>query len=304
MSRERFEQHVSWLASHYHCVSLTTLLEQQAVGAIAPRTVCVTFDDGFLNNCTVALPILKKYRVPAAVFVAVGYVGRDQLIWAEQLAGVIAVQCGQAALRFNGVSYSVGTPDACAKTYRSLASAFKKLHPYVIESELSRLTNENEVNLTTVRNAPWFNEFRIADWQHLREMRSSELVEIGSHTINHTIVSRLTLDEARLEICECKKLLTANVDAAPYFAYPNGGEGDFSNQHRDLAIGAGYRAVLTAIAGTFTKNSDPFQIYRIGVSANTSVPDLDYTLRLGAAYSNRRSVTQFMNGVVSGTMSD
>ncbi len=304
MSRELFEQHVSWLASNYNCVSLTALLEQQASGNIAPRTVCVTFDDGFRNNCTVALPILKKYRVPATVFVAVGYVGRDQLIWADQLAGIIAVQCGKSAVRFNGESYSVRIPDECAKTYRSLASAFKKLHPYLIETELLRLVSENNVDTSALQKAPWFDEFRIADWQHLREMRSSELVEIGSHTINHTIVSRLTRDEARLEISECKKILTANIDASPYFAYPNGGDGDFSNEHRELAIGAGYRAVVTAIAGTFTKHSDPFNIYRIGVGAETSVPDLDYMLRLGAAYSNRRSITQLMNGVVSGTMGE
>lgn len=302
MSRERFEQHMSLLASNYNCVSLTTLLEQQASGNIAPRTVCVTFDDGFRNNCTVALPILKKYRVPATVFVAVGYVGRDQLIWADQLAGVIAVQRGKSTVRFNGESYPVSTPDECAKTYRSLAAGFKKLHPYLIDSELLRLVSENNIDISALQDAPWFDEFRIADWQHLREMRSSELVEIGSHTINHTIVSRLTRDEARLEISECKKILTANIDASPYFAYPNGGAGDFSNEHRELAMGAGYRAVVTAIAGTFTKHSDPFQIYRIGVSANTLAPDLDYTLRLGAAYANGSSVTQLMGGLVSGTI--
>ena len=302
MSRERFEQHMSWLASNYNCVNVTTLLAQHASGTIAPRTVCVTFDDGFLNNYTTALPIQKKYNIPSTLFVAAGYVGSNRLIWPDRLASIIATQSGKLIVTFGGASHYVGTPTDCAKTYRSLVTSLKKLHPDAIDSELLRFADENEVDIATLHNVPWFDVFRIADWYHLKEMCNSGLVEIGSHTINHTIVSRLTIDEASREITESRKMLESNIDVVPYFAYPNGGVSDFSNEHRDIAIGAGYRAVLTSIAGTFTKNSDPFHIHRIGVGADTAVSELDYTLRIGAAYSGGTSVTRLAVGLVSGTI--
>lgn len=40
------------------------------------KSVCLTFDDGLENNYKNALPILKKYNVPAIFFVATNYIGR------------------------------------------------------------------------------------------------------------------------------------------------------------------------------------------------------------------------------------
>jgi peptidoglycan/xylan/chitin deacetylase (PgdA/CDA1 family) len=45
---------------------------------IPPRVFAVTFDDGFENNLTEALPILAEYRVPATVFLATSYLGSDR----------------------------------------------------------------------------------------------------------------------------------------------------------------------------------------------------------------------------------
>jgi len=302
MSSELFEQHISWLARNYNCVNITGLLEQQASGIILPRTACVTFDDGFMNNYTVALPILKKYRVPATLFVAAGYVGGDDLIWSDRLAAIIATKSGATALTFGDESYSVRTSDDCAKSFRSIAAALKKLHPNEIEVGIIRFASSNNIDISMLNNASWFDEFRIADWQQLREMVCSEIFEVGSHTINHTIVSRLSREEAKQEIVGSLEILKANIDAVPYFAYPNGGSSDFSSEHRDIAKDANYRAVTTAIPGSFTKYSDPFQIYRIGVGANMSVSELDYTLRIGAAFTTETSLSQFASGIISGTM--
>lgn len=40
--------------------------------------VCITFDDGYLDNYAHAVPILERYQVPAAFFVSTGIVGTDR----------------------------------------------------------------------------------------------------------------------------------------------------------------------------------------------------------------------------------
>ena len=40
------------------------------------RCVVLTFDDGFTDNLTNALPILKRRAFPATIFVIAGYIGR------------------------------------------------------------------------------------------------------------------------------------------------------------------------------------------------------------------------------------
>lgn len=49
-----------------------------------PRTVAITADDGYMNFYTVAYPIFKKYKIPAAIFVTTGKIGqKGYLGWNE-----------------------------------------------------------------------------------------------------------------------------------------------------------------------------------------------------------------------------
>ncbi len=65
---------------------------------IPPRTVAITFDDGYKNNYTHAFPVLQKYRIPATLFIIVREVGRpqnDRLDWSEieemQRSGLVRI---------------------------------------------------------------------------------------------------------------------------------------------------------------------------------------------------------------------
>lgn len=49
-----------------------------------PKTIAITFDDGFYNNYKYAYPVLKKYNIPAAIFVIVGNIGQPGYLgWKE-----------------------------------------------------------------------------------------------------------------------------------------------------------------------------------------------------------------------------
>ena len=55
---------------------------------IPPKTAAVTFDDGYLDNYTQAYPILKKYNIPATIFVVINRIGKhmgndDYMSWAQ-----------------------------------------------------------------------------------------------------------------------------------------------------------------------------------------------------------------------------
>lgn len=52
---------------------------------IPPRTVAITFDDGFYNNYKYAYPILKKYGLPATIFVITDKIGEDGFLNWDQL---------------------------------------------------------------------------------------------------------------------------------------------------------------------------------------------------------------------------
>lgn len=75
MTPQRFERHMRWLRSRgLHGVSVAELLSARATGR-ARGLAGLTFDDGYRDFVTEAMPILQQYGFTATVFVLAGRLG-------------------------------------------------------------------------------------------------------------------------------------------------------------------------------------------------------------------------------------
>jgi peptidoglycan/xylan/chitin deacetylase (PgdA/CDA1 family) len=86
VSPQAFERQVRFLKEQgYNILPLESLGELIRSNARFPRnTIAITFDDGYKDFYRFAFPVLKKYKVPATMFVIVDEVGRpDRLSWDE-----------------------------------------------------------------------------------------------------------------------------------------------------------------------------------------------------------------------------
>lgn len=90
VSPEAFEKQMSFLRRHnYNIITLEELVSLIAGNNKIPwKTVAVTFDDGYLDNYTNAYPILKKYNIPATIFVVINRIGKrlgrdDYMSWEQ-----------------------------------------------------------------------------------------------------------------------------------------------------------------------------------------------------------------------------
>jgi len=75
---EQFDRQMALLRRHCEPLSLEEVLATERVPRSRKPLVCVTFDDGYLDNYEHAAPILLKHQVPAAFFVSTGIVGTNQ----------------------------------------------------------------------------------------------------------------------------------------------------------------------------------------------------------------------------------
>ncbi len=278
---DRFDAHIKYLASDCNCVSLSTLVDNVRKSHIEPRTVVVTFDDGFYNNFSVAFPILKKYNVPATIYVAAGYTGTSNMIWSEQLATTLAVTT-HPTIRFEDAELSLSTPDLRAHAYRQIANSLKSLSPSDIDQRIEEYMGDCQVIPNDLMYGQCYEQFRMLGWEELEELISSGLIEIGAHTMKHAILSRLSDEEAYCEMELSKKILEDRLGTIRHFAYPNGGHGDFSEVHRKMAMEIGYESVSTFISGTVSRISDVFELQRFGLGSDSTVEAIDYFMRGGA----------------------
>jgi peptidoglycan/xylan/chitin deacetylase (PgdA/CDA1 family) len=76
-SSAKFESFCDFFRKHFRVVRLSEQVAGCRQGRNMGGTLSITFDDGYLDNFEVVAPILRKLGLPAAFFVATGFIGTD-----------------------------------------------------------------------------------------------------------------------------------------------------------------------------------------------------------------------------------
>lgn len=301
---DAFEEQIDYLSRNARCVSLRDLVEQARNDRIAPRTVAVTFDDGFQNNLSHALPILERSRVPATLFVPTGFMDKDELLWPERLACVLALTA-QDRVAIDGERHPLATPADRTALYRTVTRRCKSLAQSEIDAWIARLQDQLGVNDDDdVSRSPHRDEFRLMSWGQLERLSRSPWMTIGSHGIDHLRLTRIDAARARDEIFRSRTILEGKVPTAPLFAYPFGNKpGDYTDQHAEMARACGYLAAVAATPGAVSSATDVFNIPRNNVYSHHALADVRYLVQGGAALAQGQpGLWRMVKGIVTGSI--
>ena len=74
---EQFDRQMALLRKHCNVLSIENVLDGKSIPRSRRPAVCVTFDDGYLDNYVHAVPSLLRHQIPAAFFVSTGIVSTD-----------------------------------------------------------------------------------------------------------------------------------------------------------------------------------------------------------------------------------
>lgn len=217
LSPEWFDQQLSYLSRHYEIVPLSVLLRCYEETRPVPRnSIVLTFDDGFRDNLTNALPILRKYGVSATVFLVTGGVTHGDLPWSQRLgclfqqtaARSVAIEVGGRA-----VELPLDTPEDRRRAYLVAKGGIGSLPREQREAHLGQLART--LDTEAPRN-------RMLSWDEVREMRAGG-VEFGAHTWSHPLLARVPVAEARWEMERSREDLREQLGIEhPPFCFPAG----------------------------------------------------------------------------------
>ncbi|MFH1782214.1 MAG: polysaccharide deacetylase family protein [Candidatus Omnitrophota bacterium] len=104
-------------------------------------------------------------------------------------------------------------------------------------------------------------------WEQVKEMAESDVIDIGSHSMNHAFLPNIPEEDLDVEIGGSKKLIEEHINrAVDSFSYPVGG---FHEKSRAMVRDAGYKIAMTTNPGKKYPKHDIFAMKRQRISATS-----------------------------------
>jgi peptidoglycan/xylan/chitin deacetylase (PgdA/CDA1 family) len=281
-----FERHMLFLQEEFRIISLHELLERWNTGDWdkEARYCVVTFDDGWLDNYLYAYPILRKFGIPATIFLPTDFVGTHEWFWPEKVAYCVndltrseeaSVKGGPILNEFLGIdadrtrlSY---VSDVARRDFADhVIERCKEHNPKAISELVDKLSNALGIILPHKRC--------IVDWTEVAVMAQGR-ISFGSHSCSHRILTHLSAHDVKSELEESQQVLMArSKNYVPVFCYPNG-----NNTARIQAMvkECGYQAAVGVQPGVEGASpSQLFELRRISIHNDIAYTVPLYAMRL------------------------
>jgi peptidoglycan/xylan/chitin deacetylase (PgdA/CDA1 family) len=252
-----FARHAAILRRFFNVLPLAEAAARLQERSLPAFAVCITFDDGYRDNLTVALPVLRRYELPATVFVASGFTDGG-LMWND-----IVIEALRSTAREDVSCDELGIgrmPLASADARRAAVEGILGKLKYRPPEERGAIAHSLAARLRAV--LPRDLMLNRAELIALHKAG----VTIGAHTVTHPILARLDPAAADREIRSSREALVALIDSdVTLFAYPNGKPNvDYRQEHVRQVMTAGFTAAVSTVAATARDSSDRFQLPRYG----------------------------------------
>ncbi|MDO8954862.1 MAG: polysaccharide deacetylase family protein [Gammaproteobacteria bacterium] len=253
LTTEQLSKTLAILAQYYNFVSLPEATEMLAgTRPLVPNSLALTFDDGYRNNLTSALPILRKFKAPATIFLCTGNITKQEPFWFDRLD--YAIQ----SMNSNAVSRQ-GIPELAAfdfSTRETLTRSFitfirKEKTNYSTDADMrstignltERMEQRSGQGLAEIlADDPWSG---VLTWDEVQ--RAASEVHFGSHGVDHCQLGLIPPKAAKEELLASREAIEFHTGSpCRHLAYPNG---SFTNGLILLVKDCKYLSAVTSVHG-------------------------------------------------------
>jgi peptidoglycan/xylan/chitin deacetylase (PgdA/CDA1 family) len=239
-------------------------------GTLQGRCVAITFDDGYRNNITTALPVLEKFGFPATIFLVTGLIGTKRTLWSNRVISAVQ-EAKYERIEFRGHRYELGSLQQRRETSRRLQRLVKETDG----SDPNSASREIELACGTAIDPEFEKEhdFSMVDEDAIHRAERIGLIEFGGHTVTHPILSKLSDMQLSNEILGSVARVE-DITGLPCrgFAYPNGAPLDFDNRAVDLLATTNVTHAVTTVQARNHGIVDPYRLTRWDVGSDVLLP--------------------------------
>lgn len=264
-----FRRQMQFLREHFDVLPLAEAVSRCRDRRVKRPIVAITFDDGYQSNHDLALPVLEELGLPATVYVTTGFLDTDTTIWTGLLQHAFTVTRLQL-LEWRGRQWQLDSLSARANCLRELKSQIKSQPQAGLAATVAELTQllTGAERIVLDVSSP----YRMLDAASLQRMAKSDCIQLGAHTHQHFVLSRIERELQRSEI-QISKRMVESVTSKPcrLFAYPNGRAEDFNDDTLAILEDCGFEFAVTTVEGLCSAASfSPMRLPRLAVDGQSS----------------------------------
>ncbi len=251
----QFRWQMELVKKYFTPISLPEALDKLKTNTLPANAICVTFDDGYLNNLKVAQPILAELGIPATVYVATGFSAGANM-WNDRLIDLIA-DLGRHNIDLSPIDLDKVTLKDADQRVSLIEEAIGKLKYLNLSERIERIDALYSLN----EAKEYARKMMTPD--EVKELYNRG-INIGAHTVNHPILKVLDAEQQISEIRQSKEILESWLGKPVLdFAYPNGVEGrDFDEDTVQYVEDAGFRSAVVTDWGISKNDSSPYKLKR------------------------------------------
>ena len=228
------------------------------------RCVCLTFDDGYKDFLRWAHPLLRKYKMPFAVYIATSFPDGLGELWWLALETVIA-QNRRIGMVINGKDQYFESA-----TVREKRELYDAVYTYLRSMQSDEAVRRAVRDLCATYSIDILSFCRdlCMDWREIVELAADPLCTIGAHTVNHMMLKKVSSDATvRAEIQMSRAVLQAALGKrAEHLAYPVGDPMTAGAREFRIAAELGFKTAVTTRPGVL------FKAHRDHLTALPSIP--------------------------------
>jgi len=232
----------------------------------APPFAVLTFDDGYRDNLEHAWPVLRRHRVPWTVYVVPGLAeGTGRLWWLELEEAVARLDRLILSLDGREIVVPARCPAEKRSAYATLLRLLRRGGHHGLRRTVSSLYEQVGGNPGALVRR------HCAGWDEIEALAADPNVTIGSHTLTHPVLAKVSAFEAEAEIGASRTLIAERLGRpVRHLAYPSGGADAAGPREFAMAERAGYVTAVTTRPGhLFPRDAArPMALPRVSVNGH------------------------------------
>tara|TARA_B100001057_G_C22799276_1_gene930869 strand:+ start:500 stop:1423 length:924 start_codon:yes stop_codon:yes gene_type:complete len=264
ISRNMFLKQMRFLKKNCNVISINDLENYKKEKKIKKNTVIISFDDGFENNFKVAAPILEKLNLPCIFYISTGMIGKNEMFWVDKIEDIIN-RTKKKYINFclrNHVRFPLNT--RLEKIYA--VKIIKKYCKSISATQKNKLIKDLSVVSKINPSNKYSKNYKVMDWKQIKKLAENNLFEIGGHSFNHDILTKLPISDMKKNIKKSITLLEKKLSKKiKHYSYPEGQSSDYDENVKRYLKSLGIQICPTAIDGIAKLNDDNFELRRIMV---------------------------------------